>query len=333
LGAGLWLYLSGGRYVSTDNAYVKADKLGVTTDISGMVVEVSVHENEKVRKGQPLYRIDPEPYRIALAGAEAQLGVTRNEIATLQATYRQSLAQIEQAKTDVGFYETTYQRQLDLWKRGVGTQAVLDQARRDLDTARDRLLVAERQAEAALAQLGGDADRGIEDNARYRQAQAQVEKAKRDLGHTTVAAPMDGIVTNVDALQVGEYLAAAQAAFGLVAVDHMWIEANLKETDLTYLNVGDPAEITVDAYPGRDWRATVASISAATGAEFSVLPAQNASGNWVKVVQRVPVRLRVEVPDDAPPLRSGMSVEVSIDTGHARSLGGLVDTARHWLEF
>src|SRR3712207_1021422 len=120
---------------------------------------------------------------------------------------------------------------------------------------------------------------------------------------------MDGIVTNVDALQVGEYLAAAQAAFGLVAVDHMWIEANLRETDLTYLNVGDPAEITVDAYPGRDWRATVASISAATGAEFSVLPAQNASGNWVKVVQRVPVRLRVEVPDDAPPLRSGMSVE------------------------
>jgi membrane fusion protein (multidrug efflux system) len=333
LGAGLWLYLSGGRYVSTDNAYVKADKLGVTTDISGIVVEVSVRENERVQKGQVLFRIDPEPYRIALAGAEAQLGVTRNEIATLQATYRQSLAQIEQAKTDVGFYETTYQRQLDLWKRGVGTQAVLDQARRDLDTARDRLLVAERQAEAALAQLGGEANGRIEDNARYRQAQAQVEKAKRDLSRTAVLAPVDGVATNVDALQVGEYLAAAQAAFGLVAVDRVWIEANLKETDLTYLKAGDPAEFTVDAYPGRDWRATVASISAATGAEFSVLPAQNASGNWVKVVQRVPVHLRVEVPEDAPPLRSGMSVEVSIDTGHERSLRSLVETARHWFEF
>jgi membrane fusion protein (multidrug efflux system) len=333
LGAGLWIYLAGGRYVSTDNAYVRADKLSVTADIPGTVAEVLVGENERVQRGQVLFRLDPEPYQIALAGAEAQLGVTRNEIATLQATFGQSLAQIEQAKTDVGFYETSYQRQLDLSRRGVGAQAALDEARRDLEAARDRLLVSERQTEAALAQLGGRPEGRIEDNPRFRQAQAQVEKARRDVSHTAVAAPMDGIVTKVDSLQVGEYLPAAQAAFSLVATDHVWIEANLKETDLTYLKVDDPADVKVDAYPGRDWRGSVASISPATGAEFSVLPAQNASGNWVKVVQRVPVRLRVDVPADAPSLRSGMSVEVSIDTGHERSFGDLVETARHWSGF
>jgi membrane fusion protein (multidrug efflux system) len=303
----------------------------VATDVSGIVSEILVHENQRVEKGGVLFRLDDEAFRIALAGAEAKLGTVRTELATLQATYRQNLAQIEQTKTDVVFYQTTYQRQLELSRRGAGTQAALDQAKRDLDTAQERVRVDERQADATLAQLGGDVNGPIESHPRFLQAQSDVDKAKRDLNHSVVTAPMAGIIANADALQVGEYLPAAQPAFNLVATDHVWVEANPKETDLTYMAAGHTAEISVDAYPGREWKATVASISPATGAEFSVLPAQNASGNWVKVVQRVPVRLLVETPDGSPPLRSGMSVEVSIDTGHRRSFHDLVETVRHWI--
>jgi membrane fusion protein (multidrug efflux system) len=328
---GLWIYLAGGRYVSTDNAYVRADKLTVATDVSGIVSEIAVRENESIQKGSILFRLDDEAFRIALAGAEARLGTVRNEIATMQANYRQNLAQIEQAKTDVTFYQTSYQRQLELSKRGAGTQAALDQAKRDLDSAQERVRVDERQADATLAQLGGDANGRVENDPRFLQAQSDVDRARRDLNHAVVTAPMAGIIVNADALQVGEYLPAAQPAFNLVATDHVWVEANPKETDLTYMAPGNPAQITVDAYPGREWPATVTSISPATGAEFAVLPAQNASGNWVKVVQRVPVRMRVEMPEGSPSLRSGMSVEVSIDTGHRRSWHDLIETVQHWI--
>jgi membrane fusion protein (multidrug efflux system) len=325
------MYLTGGRYVSTDNAYVRADKVTVSTDVSGIVAEVPVHENQVVEKDQVLFRLDDEPYRIALVGAEAQLGTVRNQIAALQAAYQQNLAQVQQAQTDLAFFQRELQRQQELASRQVASQAAFDQARHNAEAARDRLLMAQRQAQATLAQLGGKADEPIESNPSYRQAMAQVDKARRDLRHTVVTAPMDGIVTNVEALQVGEYLPAAQAGFSLVATDHVWVEANPKETDLTHLEPGDPATVTVDAYPGREWRATVASLSPASGAEFSVLPAQNASGNWVKVVQRVPVRLKVQVSPDAPPLRAGMSASVEIDTGHQRTLAGLVDGVRHWI--
>ena len=323
LAGSLYAYMAGGRYVSTDNAYVHAGKLTVATDVSGIVANVAVHESQTVEKGQVLFTLDQEPFRIALAGAEANLGAVRNQVVTQQATYRQKLAQIEQAKTDIGFFETAAQRQQDLLKRGVSAQATFDQAKRDLDTARERLLVAQHDAEAALAQLGGRIDAPIEQNANYLAAQAQVDKARRDLTRTTVLAPIPGIVTNVDALQVGEYLPAAQAAFSLVSTADVWVEANPKESDLTNLQPGAKATVTIDAYPGREWKATVTSLAPATGAEFSVLPAQNATGNWVKVVQRVPIRLKVEMPAGTPPLRTGMSAYVEIDTGHHRQLADL----------
>jgi len=323
LAGSLFAYMAGGRYVSTDNAYVHAGKLTVATDVSGIVADVAVHESQRVSKGQVLFTLDQEPFRIALAGAEANLGTVRNQIVTQQATYRQRLAQIEQAKTDIGFFEIAAQRQQDLLKRGVSAQATYDQAKRDLDTARERLLVAQSDADAALAQLGGRADAPIEQNANYLAAQAQVDKARRDLSHTTVVAPMPGIVTNVDALLPGEYLPAAQPAFSLVSTQDVWVEANPKESDLANLKPGDKATVSIDAYPGREWQATVTSLAPATGAEFSVLPAQNATGNWVKVVQRVPIRLNVEMPDGAPPLRTGMSAYVEIDTGHQRQLSDL----------
>jgi membrane fusion protein (multidrug efflux system) len=327
LAGALFVYATGGRYISTDDAYVHAGKLTVATDVSGIVANVAVKESQQVDKGQVLFTLDQEPFQIALAGAQANLGTVRNQLTTLQATYRQKQAQIEQAKTDVAFYETTFQRQQDLLKRGVASQAAFDQARRDLDSARQKVTMAQSDAQATLAQLGGNAEAPIEQNPNYLAAQAQVDKAQRDLRRTTVLAPIPGIVTNVDALQVGEYLPAAQAAFSLVSSADVWIEANPKESDLTYLKPGAPAIVTIDAYPGREWQATVTSLRPATGTEFSVLPAQNATGNWVKVVQRVPIRLAVQMPADAPPLRTGMSATVEIDTGHRRALGDVLASA------
>jgi len=327
LAGALFVYATGGRYISTDDAYVHAGKLTVATDVSGIVANVAVKESQQVDKGQVLFTLDQEPFQIALAGAQANLGTVRNQLTTLQATYRQKQAQIEQAKTDVAFFETTFQRQQDLLKRGVASQAAYDQARRDLDSARQKVTMAQSDAQATLAQLGGNADAPIEQNPNYLAAQAQVDKAQRDLRRTTVLAPIPGIVTNVDALQVGEYLPAAQAAFSLVSSADVWVEANPKESDLTYLKPGAPAVVTIDAYPGREWQATVTSLRPATGTEFSVLPAQNATGNWVKVVQRVPIRLAVQMPPDAPPLRTGMSATVEIDTGHRRALGDVLASA------
>src|SRR5262245_17963989 len=331
LAAGLFAYTTGGRYVSTDNAYVHPGKLTVATDRPGLVADVAVKESQKVEKGQVLFTLAQEPFRIALAGAEANLGAVRNQLVTLQATYRQKQAQVAQARTDAAFYETNFERQQDLLKRGVSAQATFDQAKRDLDAARERVTMAQNDAAATLAQLGGNVDAPIEQNPTWLAAQAQVDKARRDLSRTTVTAPIPGIVTNVDALQVGEYLPAAQPAFSLVSSADIWIEANPKESDLTYLKEGAPAVVTVDAYPGREWQATVKSLAPATGTEFSVLPAQNATGNWVKVVQRVPIRLTVQMPADAPPLRTGMSANVEIDTGHRRHLGDLFAAAKEFV--
>jgi membrane fusion protein (multidrug efflux system) len=324
-----YMWLSGGRYVSTDNAYVKADKLNLAADVAGFVAEVKVKEGQRVAAGEPLFRLDDKVYRIALAGAEAQLDVARNQIATLKAQYRSNQASIAQVQADLAYYNATNTRQQDLAGRGFASQTAFDQARRDLDGAQARLTVAERQAAATLAQLGGSVDAPVEDNPSVRAAQAQVDKAHRDLDHTLVTAPFGGVVTNVASLQVGQYLNAAQAAFSLVSDDHVWIEANPKESDLTHLKPGDVATVVVDSYPGQAFPAKVASISPATGAEFSVLPAQNTSGNWVKVVQRVPIRLSLDLPAGSPVLRAGMSANVAIDTGHVRSIAELLDDVKH----
>ena len=321
---GMYVYLTGGRYVSTDNAYVKMDKLAVASDSSGMVVDIRVKEGEGVNQGQVLFRFDPQPFEIALSAAKAQFGIVRTEIRNLQATYRQNLAQLEQAKSDVTFYDAAYARQLELSKRNIVSQAAFDQAKRDQRSAQQRLVAAQQQVEATLARLGGVAAGVIDDHPRIKHAKAQIEKAERDLARSVVKAPFAGIVTNVSALQIGSYLQPGQAAFSLVGTEHVWIDASMKETDLTFVRPGNTATVTIDTYPGVIWNAKVISVSPASGAEFSVLPAQNASGNWVKVVQRIPVRLEVIAEAKSPPLRAGMSAVVEIDTKHQRGLATIL---------
>ncbi len=319
----IWMYLAGGRFAGTDDAYVKADIVNVANDVSGIVAEVAVKEGQIVRRGDLLFRLDDEPFRISLDGARAQLGIVANQLAAAKASYNAARAQVEQARTDLDFYKLANQRQSDLAARGVSAQAALDQARRDFLGGQQRYVAAQKQADALLAQLGGKPDDPVESNPQYRQAKAAVDRAQRDFDRTRVSAPIAGIVTNVARLQPGNYLSQAQIAFNLVSRENMWVEANLKETDLSHVKIGDAATVAVDAYSGQVWQAKVASIMPATASEFSVLPAQNSSGNWVKVVQRLTVRLALDHPEDAPQLRAGMSVYASIDTGVKRSLATL----------
>lgn len=317
---GGYFYVTGGQVMSTDNAYIQADMVGISTDVSGIVQTIDVHDNQQVKQGDVLFRLDPAVYSIALAGAKAQLGVVRNQILNLEASYKQSLAEITQAEADIPFFRKTMQRQQDLTASAAASRATFDQAKHDLDAAQQKVDVAKAEAAATLAQLGGNADQPAEQNPSYLQAQSAVDNAQRNFDRTIVRAPFDGIVTNVSTLQVGSYLQASQAAFSLVSTTHMWIAASPKETELTYVREGQPVAISVDTYPGIEWKGTVSSISPASGSSFSLLPAQNTTGNWVKVVQRIPMLVSIDETAGKPPLRVGMSVDVGVDTGHARGL-------------
>ncbi len=317
---GGYYYVTGGQVMSTDNAYVQADMVGVSTDVSGTVASIEVHENEPVKAGQVLFRLKPNSFRITLDGAEAQLGAARNQILNLQATYRQTLAQTEQAEADIPYYQTEFTRQQNLINSSVASKSAYDEAKHNLDAALQKVAVAKATAATTLAQLGGNADQPVEQNPVYLQAKAAVDNAQRELDDTVVRAPFDGIVTNVSALQVGSYLTAAQAGFSLVSNTKMWIAASPKETELTYVKPGQSVTISIDTYPGVEWKGTVASVSPASGSSFALLPAQNTSGNWVKVVQRIPMRVDVADLQGKPPLRVGMSAVVDVETGHARGL-------------
>jgi membrane fusion protein (multidrug efflux system) len=327
--AGGYYYVTGGAVISTDNAYVQADMVGVSTDVPGTVIEIDVRDNELVKKGQVLYRLKPDTFQTALNGAKAQLGTVHDQVLTLQASYKLSLAQIAQADADLAFFQVQYKRQQDLLATGAGTKVATDSAKHDLDDTEQKIKVAQAQATATLAQLGGNADQTIEQNPFYLQAKSGVDNAQRDLNDTVVTAPFDGVVTNVDSVQIGSYLQASQQAFSLVSNTRMWVEASPKETELTNVRPGQPATITVDTYPGVEWKGTVQSISPASGSSFSLLPAQNTTGNWVKVVQRIPMRVHIEDMDGKPPLRVGMSVTVDVDTGHPR---GLPEFIKPWVE-
>ncbi len=318
---GGYFYFSGGKIMSTDDAYVDADKVGISTDVAGLVQDVAVADNQHVTAGQILYRLDPRQFQIALDNAKANLAQTALAVDAMKQDYKHMLSDAAAQQAQVDLDQSNYNRQTTLVRSGTASQAVFDQAQYTLLNDKSKLELLQQQAATQLARLGGNADIPTEQHPQYQQAQAQVEEAQRQLDHTAIKAPFTGTVTNVPSIAPGKYLAASTTAFYLVDTDHLWVNANPKETELTYVKLGQPVTVTVDTYPDAVWHGTVQSISPAASQEFSMLPAQNTSGNWVKVVQRVPMRVRVDTSDQMlPPLRAGMSVEVSVDTGHARGL-------------
>lgn len=316
-----WLY--GGRYVAVENAYIRAAKEVIVTDVSGIVKEVLVHEGQHVKKGEVLLRLDPKPFEIALSGATAALNGTVAELEARKLDYQRMLRQIDAKRAQVEADQANHDRMAGLVRGGGVTRAEYDNNRFQLAANKQAVEALKMGAEVQLARLDGNPNVDVRTLPEYLQAKAKVDEAQRQLDHTVLRAPFSGVVTQVESVQPGMYLAAATAAFGLVSRDRIWIEANPKETELTYVKPGDPVSISVDTYPGRHWTGTVESIAPNSGSEFSILPAQNTSGNWVKVVQRIPLRVKINRKEGDPELRAGMSVVVDIDTGHQRSLRSL----------
>jgi membrane fusion protein (multidrug efflux system) len=319
--AGGYWYVTGGQVMSTDDAYVEADKVGISTDVSGIVKEIDVTENQNVEAGQVLYRLDPQQFQIALDSAKANLAQVALTIDSMKQDYRRMLSDVAAQQGQVELDQATYDRYTALVRSDAVSKANYDQARFTLKVDMNKVESLQQQAQVQLARLAGNADISVTEHPQYLQTKAQVDEAQRQLDHTQVNAPFTGIVTSVPSITPGKYLQASTTAFYIVATDHLWIYSNPKETELTYVRPGQPVTVTVDTYPDVEWRGTVESISPAAAQEFSLLPAQNTSGNWVKVVQRIPMRVRLDTSGkNRPALRAGMSVVVDVDTGHRRGL-------------
>jgi membrane fusion protein (multidrug efflux system) len=319
--AGSAWYVVGGRVMYTDDAYVNADKVGISTDVAGTVAEVDVHDNQEVAAGQVLYRLDALQFAIALANAKANRAQVALTLESMKRDYRRMVTDAAAEQSQVALDRTRYERATRLLTSGVESRAGYDQAQYTLQTDQSKLEALREEAGVQLARLGGNPDTPATQLPQYQQANAQVAEAERELLHTVVTAPFAGTVTNVPAIAPGKFLPASTAAFYLVDTHHVWIDATPKETQLTYVRPGQLASVRVDTYPGVRWYGTVESLSPAAAQEFSLLPAQNTSGNWVKVVQRVQMRIRVDTSDARmPPLRAGMSTQVYVDTGHPRGL-------------
>jgi membrane fusion protein (multidrug efflux system) len=320
---GAYVWVTGGRYEETYNANLRQARVSISADTAGRIVEVDVADNQSVKKGDVLFKIDPQPYQIALAQADAAVANARLNVEQLRAAYSQAMAQEKSAASEVNYAQSQFDRASDLAKKGINTTSALDEARNDLDKAKQQLAVAEQGIESAKAALGGNPAIETDKHPAVLAALAQRDKAAFDLSQTTVAAPADGVVYQAASFKVGQYVSTGTPLFALVETADTWIDANFKETQLTHLKPGQTADVVLDTYPGRTFKATVEAIGAGTGAEFSLLPAQNATGNWVKVTQRIPVRLKLDDNAGKLALRTGMSADVTVDTGHTRGFAGL----------
>jgi membrane fusion protein (multidrug efflux system) len=316
--AGIGFYLSGGRYISTDNAYIGAQKVLITPDVSDKIIHVAVVEGQHVKPGDELFTLDPIPFRLALEQTQAKLAGARSNYNKLKTTLASLTTLVELAKKNVEFKQRDVDRKLKLLSTQAGSQADVDTAGAALVTAQLQAQFATQQRDTTLSQLLGERNLPLEKFPEYAQAKAALDQAQRDFNHTVVRAPISGIATQVDNIQVGRFVAAGTPILSVIDDGAPWVEANPKETDITYLRVGQKASLAVDSFPDHTFQGTVIAVSPGTGAQFSILPPQNATGNWVKVVQRVPVRIAFDKDEDTHLLRAGMSVNVEIDTGHSR---------------
>jgi membrane fusion protein (multidrug efflux system) len=315
---GGYFFIMGGRYVETENAYVKSDKVTISAAVAGPIASVNVAENQPVQRQALLFTLEQRPFRIALDRAEAELRAVASDIAQLQAELAQKEEELVLAETNLAFAVRELARQEKLAARQMASQEALDSGRHTRDGAQQRINVLRQERLQILAQLENAPRRAVAEHPRYLAARAVRDAAALDLERTEVRSPVDGFASRVPL--AGQYLQTGAAAMSVVADASVWVDANFPETDLTHVAVGQPASIRIDTYPGRTWHGEVLSISRATGSEFAILPPQNASGNWVKVVQRIPVRISLQPERDGPALRAGMSATVEIDTGHQRPL-------------
>ncbi len=315
------IYLMGGRYVSTDNAYVGAQKVLITPDISGKVLKVEVKEGQHVKAGDILLSLDSQPYQLALDQAKAKLTLAKVDYEKMKTNLTALTSMSDLGKKSVDLKQRDVDRKNKLFSSQAGSQADLDTAVGALVTAQQLEQFTEQQRDTNLSQLLGDPNLPLEKFPEYAQAKAALDNAQRDLDHTTLRAPIAGTATQVDNIQLGRFVAAGGPILSVIDDQAPWVDANPKETDITYLRVGQKVSLDVDSFPNHTFKGTVIAVSPGTGAQFSILPAQNATGNWVKVVQRVPVRIAFDKNEDLRLLRSGMSVNVEIDTGHSRIPG------------
>ena len=312
LGSGAYWYAMDSRFITTDNAYLKFDKVTLSSEVSGTITSVLVKENQTVARGELLVTVDDAMYRVAREKAAARLKKAESGIRSLQASYRIKEAELALAMSNLSFAEKEYQRELNLSRNNLTSQATIDDRKHTLDVATESRVIIEKELAQLLASLNGRADAPLQEYSEVMEAQADLDLADINLQHTKVVAPFEGIVSHLPKL--GQRLDPASPVLSLVSDKNAWIEANFKETDLVNLHLDQPVDILDDAYPGRSWRGSVESLSAATGAEYAVLPPQNATGNWIKVVQRVPIRIRLQATQSDPILRAGMSAYVEIDT-------------------
>ncbi len=319
--AALFFYMRGGRYETTDNAYLQSGLVSVAANVSGPVTAVEVHENQLVRTGEVLFRIDPAPFQTAVEEAEAALANARTQVESLRANYRQGQAELRSAQDKLAYAVRQAARQRALLAEGISSQDQYDQALLAEQTARQGIQTVQQQNASIAASLSGAVDAPVDQQPAVRRAQAALDRARLNLGYTVVRASQDGIVTKVDQLQVGDYVSAAKPVFTLAGA-HIWVEANFKENQLDHMRVGQPATFKIDAFPDLSLSGRLASFSPGTGNSFALLPPENATGNWVKVVQRLPVELEINNLPGGIPLHAGLSVEVTVDTGHRRHLFG-----------
>ncbi|MBD0415725.1 HlyD family secretion protein [Oryzicola mucosus] len=327
IAGGSYVWITGGRYQETENANLRQARVNIASEAAGRIVKIGITDNAQVKAGDELFEIDPEPYRIALAQADAALAQARLQVEQLRAAYSQAMAQERVAAGEVDYLKSQFDRSEDLASKGISAKSSLDEARRDLQRAQDEHLSAIQGIASARAGLGGDPDIVTDQHPAVLAALAARDKAAYTLSQTTVRAPGDGVVYQASSVKVGQFVTAGTALFSLVETGDTWVDANFKETQLTHIKPGQEVDVVLDTYPDRTFKGTVQAIGAGTGAEFSLLPAQNATGNWVKVTQRIPVRVKIDTEGADVALRTGMSADVSVDTGASRGFASLFGKA------